>query len=169
MKLRNLDDVDITIGLFREADNDLSRSQTDLDKAVGKLTAAAERKMKPVVAHLAKYKLQIERFIASNKDRLFSARERSIKLVNGVIGIRKSEDSLEIENPDKTVLLIRRYFPDRAAQAIKVTEIPLKTIIKSWEDWELDKIDVSRKENGSEPYFKPSTTDAKARAQNSKK
>lgn len=169
MKLKQLQDADAALAQYAKAQAALDTLELAHNKAVASVDKKFATKSKSLSKLAANLKMAIENFIVVNKDRLFNVNSRSMKLLNGTIGLRDAKSPLEINDPDKTMLLIRKYFPDRAALAIRQREEPAKTVLQDWSDSDLLKVGIKREEKASKPWFEPNKTQTSKRAKNASK
>jgi len=169
MKLKQLQDADAALGQYAKVQAQLASIEIAHNKAIAQIDKKFAAKSKSLSKILSSLKTAVENFIVANKDRLFNANSRSMKLLNGTIGLRDTKSPLEITDPDKTMLLIRRYFPDRAALAIRQREEPAKTVLQDWSESDLLKVGIKREEKTSKPWFEPNNTQTSKRAKNASK
>lgn len=70
-------------------------------------------------------------------------------------GYEKGKGGLEIDNPDRTVELIRRHLPDQADVLITVRESPVKTALAQLSAAELKRVGVEVKGTGDVVVIRP--------------
>jgi len=169
MKIKQLQDADAALGQYAKAQVALASVEIAHNKEVTQIDKKFAAKSKALSKLLTSLKTAVENFIIANKDWLFNANSRSMRLLNGTIGLREAKSPLEITDPDKTMLLIRKYFPDRAALAIRQREEPAKTVLQAWADSDLLKVSITREETSSKPWFEPNSKQTSKRAQNASK
>jgi phage host-nuclease inhibitor protein Gam len=169
MKLKQLQDADAALGQYAKTQDLLTSIEIAHNKAIAQVDKKFAAKSKSLSKLLASLKTAVENFILANKDRLFNANSRSLKLLNGTIGLREAKSPLEITDRDKTMLLIRKYFPDRASLAIRQREELAKTVLHDWSDSDLLKVGITREEKAPKPWFEPNDKQTSKRANNASK
>lgn len=73
------------------------------------------------------------------------------------VGYKKGSGSIEIEDEDRVVKLIRKHLPDQFDVLVKTSEKPVKTAIKNLTGAELQKIGVKVESKGEVVFLKDAT------------
>jgi hypothetical protein len=101
---------------------------------------------------------------ASARDRLQAEIERTPALfikpksviLHGVrVGYQKAKGTIEWEDQEKVVSLIRKHFPDQAEILLKVTETPVKTALAQLQVTDLKRLGVTVIDSTDEVLIKP--------------
>lgn len=75
------------------------------------------------------------------------------------VGITKSKGTLQIENPDRTVLLIKRHLPDQVAVLVATKEAPVKKALEQLSAADLKRIGVTVEGVGDQVVIRPAPSD----------
>lgn len=169
MKIKTLQEADNALSQYAKEHAKLLSIEIAHDKAVAAIDKKFVGKSKSASKIVARLKVVIENFILANRDRLFNIKSRSMNLVNGTIGLRDTKPALDIPDPEKTMLLIRKFFPDRADLAIRERPEPAKTVLQDWSDADLLKVGVTREAKSPKPWFEINKTQTTKRAKNASK
>lgn len=86
-------------------------------------------------------------------------RPRTVAAHGITFGLAKSKGSLEIPDPDKTVALIRRHFPEQAAVLIQTKEMPVKKALEQMTAAELKRLSVQVGEGQGQVVIRPAASD----------
>lgn len=83
------------------------------------------------------------------------ARPRKIEAHGIVFGYEKGKGGLEIADPDRTVKLIRKHFPEKAEVLIQTKEFPAKAALGQLAAEDLKRIGVEVKGTGDVVVIRP--------------
>ena len=89
---------------------------------------------------------------------LFS-KPRSVVLHGIKLGWQKGKGSIDIANPDRTVGLIKKHFPDQVATLIATREVPVKDALAQLPAADLKRLGVAIGDTDDQPFIRAADGD----------
>lgn len=108
---------------------------------INKLIEIYEKKAKVFDVGITKLEALLLKFSESNREELYLNGSKQLRLNFGVIGYRESTETV-IEDEKITVERIKQMFPERAGEAIKITEKPVRNVLRKWPEEDKNLIGV---------------------------
>lgn len=127
-----------------------------VQKLNDEVEAARRRRMaaiKSLVAQVAEAESKLRTAIEDNPG-LFK-RPRTVVISGVRVGFAKGKGSIDWEDDDQVVRLIRKHFADQADALIKTVETPIKAALGNLTAADLKKIGVTVEETGDRVVVKP--------------
>lgn len=124
---------------------EFGKAKLELDEIMGEIRADTEALKKKYLARIRSVMNQVTakhadlyREISENKALFDKPRTQTIDGIK--VGLEKGKGSLEIEDPELTVKLIKKHFKEQADILIKTSEEPAVAAIKKLSEKDLEKI-----------------------------
>lgn len=120
------------------------------------IEAAKRRKLRGIKSAVAKAAEAHDALHAAVEDSSELFIKPRTKIMSGVrIGFSKQKGRLIIDDPGKTMQLIRRHFPEREEALIKVTESPIRKALETLSGSELKRVNVLIEDAGDKVVVRP--------------
>ena len=136
-----LDDVNERARVLSEARGHLGHLMQALNAGIEALKADAMGDIRAAIDIATDAWGELEDVIEANPQ-LF-VRPRTVAAHGIVFGIQKGKGSIDIPDPERTVVLIKRQLPEYADKLIATKEVPVKKAIERLTAGELKRIGVS--------------------------
>lgn len=148
-----LDELIFHAEVLAEARRDLLDMVSALKTGIDQLTADAMPQIRVAIELASAAWSRLEVAIEEHPE-LF-VKPRSIEAHSIKFGFAKGKGGLEIDDPAKTLALIKRHFPDQAALLIDTKETPAKAALQGLAVADLKRIAVNVKGTGDAVFIKP--------------
>ena len=134
--IQNLDDVNAVIGDLHALELDHAQREAKMEKEL----AAVRAKHQDALSRLERQREALEKQLeAAIRDNLqWLGGRSSVKVLNGVVGLRKKPPSIHL--PKDAVERLKQLGTEKALDAIRTTEGPNKNKLKEWSLDELARI-----------------------------
>ncbi|MFM9902167.1 MAG: hypothetical protein ACKVOT_14240 [Polaromonas sp.] len=152
-----LEPIDKAALKLRQARDLLTERATALSDELEAAKRKAMRGLRASVASVAQAQAELLAHIGE-APHLF-IKPKSMVLHGLTFGYRKGKGSIEWDDDDQVVKLVRKHFPDQFEVLIKVTEKPIKTAIGNLSVAELKKIGVTVEDTSDVSFAKDATAE----------
>lgn len=142
---------------FADARRELAAAMEELEDELRR----ARRRRLPRIKRLAALAAAEHDILAQAIDtnRALFVKPRS-RLFHGIrVGLQKGKGKLVIASPAAVVKAIRKHFPDRLEDLVKVTETPLKGPLQRLSAADLKRLGVEIEDAGDEVLIKPADSE----------
>lgn len=85
------------------------------------------------------------------------AKPRSVVMSGLKVGYAKGKGKIEIEDEDKTIRLIRKFYPEQADTLLKTTEKPIKKALQNLPAADLRRLGITVEETGDVVFITDAT------------
>lgn len=100
---------------------------------------------------------QLKATLLENKSEFEKPKSRVIENIK--VGFRKSAGKITFANPEQTVALIKKLFPELAPTLIQTKEVPVKDALGNLPAKDLKRVGVTVSEDTDEPFIKATDSD----------
>lgn len=142
---------------YSEAHRQLHEAVSDLEDEIHKLKRARLPRIRRLVDQAATAKAILQAAVEAAPE-LFQ-KPRTLVLHGVKVGYAKGKGKLEFEDAQQVVRLIRKHFPDKFDELVKVTETPVRGALNQLSVADLRRIGVTVVEAGDEVVIKPTDGD----------
>lgn len=142
---------------FATAREALGTAVQDLEDEVQTVKRKRLARIKRLVGNAAEAEARLKAGIEAAPD-LFQ-KPRTLIMHGVKVGFAKGKGRLEFSDPAKVVQLIRKHFPDKSEELVKVTEAPVRGALNQMSVQDLRKIGVTVVEAGDEVVIRPTDGD----------
>lgn len=157
MPLTTLDHIERAAQKFAEAHADLGELAADLDQSMRDLKEQHMRRIRYAKDAWRRREQELKDLVSASPD-LFE-RPRT-HIFHGIkVGYQKGKGSIKIDDPDRTVELIKKVMPDAAESLIMTLEHPSKTELEKLSAVDLKKIACRIEGDGDFVVVKPADND----------
>lgn len=142
---------------YAKARAQLAEAVATLQEAIDALKRKHMQVIKTRVAVAAEARAELAAAL-EDSPQLF-VRPRTVIFHGIKVGWQKGRGEIEIEDPQRTVALIRRHMPDQLDTLVKIVETPVKSALAQLPAAELKKIGVTVAETGDQVVIRPTDTE----------
>jgi hypothetical protein len=150
MSMKNIENLARDLSDARSSLNErVTAYQDELERVKRRLLPGIKRAAEAGAQARDRLQAEIERV-----PHLFS-KPRSVILHGIRVGYQKAKGSIEWDDADKVVALIRKHLPDQVDVLVKVEEKPVKSALAQLSAADLKRLGVTVVESGDEVLIKP--------------
>lgn len=152
-----LSDIEQQARAYADARAELSERVQALQDEI---EAAKRRKLRGIKSAVAAAAAAHDALHAAVEDSPDLFAKPRTKVLSGIrIGYSKQKGKLIIDDPAKTIQLIRRHFPEREEALIKISETASKKVLETMTGGELKRINVRVEDAGDKVVIKPTDSE----------
>ena len=156
--MTSLSDIEQQAKVHRADRDELSAAITKMEAELGKIRERHMEKIRPLIkTTVASGETLFD--MVEGAPTLFT-KPKSQTLHSIKLGFQKQRGSISIPDGDKTIALIRKHLPERAAELIQVTEAPKKKGLNDLSVAELKKIGCTVTKDTDVAFIKPVSGEA---------
>tara|TARA_R110000787_G_scaffold211281_6_gene321158 strand:+ start:673 stop:1185 length:513 start_codon:yes stop_codon:yes gene_type:complete len=156
--MTTLNDIELKAKEHRAHRDQLSAAITKMEAELGKLRERHMEKIRPLITTTVTSAEELFDMVEGAPS-LF-AKPKSQTLHSIKLGFQKQRGSISVPDSDKTIALIRKHLPERAAELIQVTEAPKKKSLNDLSVADLKKIGCTVTDDTDVAFIKPVSGDA---------